>query len=118
MGRIPGFKDTIFPQQSIPFINLIATLGLIFFLFQVGLEVDIQVIKKDWRKSISISIAGMALPFALGAAVSVGLYKLQNEPNIPFGSFVLFLGVAMSITVSIFLILNELILTDMFTCTN
>ncbi|KAI9483742.1 MAG: Sodium/hydrogen exchanger family-domain-containing protein [Benjaminiella poitrasii] len=40
----------------------------------------------------------MALPFGLGAAVSAGLYKLQNEPDISFSSFLLFLGVAMSIT--------------------
>ncbi|KAI8091454.1 Sodium/hydrogen exchanger family-domain-containing protein [Gilbertella persicaria] len=40
----------------------------------------------------------MALPFGLGAGVSVGLYKLQNDNNIPFSSFVLFLGVAMAIT--------------------
>lgn len=99
IGRIPGFKAAIFPAQSLPFLNLIATLGLVFFLFQVGLEVDLQVIKKDWRKSVSVAVAGMALPFGLGAAVSVGLYKLQNNPNIPFGSFLLFLGVAMSITV-------------------
>lgn len=101
MGRIPGFKQTVFPTESLPFLNLIATLGLVFFLFQVGLEVDIQVIKKDWRKSVSIAVAGMALPFGLGAAVSVGLYKLQNDSTIPFGSFLLFLGVAMSITVNI-----------------
>jgi Kef-type K+ transport system membrane component KefB len=100
MGRIPGFKAAIFPAQSLPFLNLVATLGLVFFLFQVGLEVDIQVIRRDWRKSVSVAVAGMALPFGLGAAVSVGLYKLQNNPNISFGSFLLFLGVAMSITVS------------------
>ncbi|KAI9258471.1 Sodium/hydrogen exchanger family-domain-containing protein [Sporodiniella umbellata] len=40
----------------------------------------------------------MALPFGLGCAVSVGLYKLQNQPNVSFGSFILFLGVALSIT--------------------
>ncbi|CEP09315.1 hypothetical protein [Parasitella parasitica] len=98
MGRIPEFMDTIFPSESLPFLNLIATLGLVFFLFQVGLEVDLQVIRKDWHKSMAIAVAGMALPFGLGAAVSVGLYKLQGDNSINFGSFLLFLGVAMSIT--------------------
>jgi Kef-type K+ transport system membrane component KefB len=101
MGRIPHFQATIFPKESLPFLNLIATLGLIFFLFQVGLEVDLRIVKRDWKQSVSIAFAGMALPFGLGAAVSVGLYKLQNENDIPFSSFVLFLGVAMAITVSI-----------------
>lgn len=99
MGRIPGFQNTIFPTASLPFINLIATLGLVFFLFQVGLEVHVEVIRRDWHRSVSVAFAGMALPFGLGAAVSVGLYKLQNDPSIPFSSFLLFLGVAMSITV-------------------
>ncbi|CAO0792183.1 unnamed protein product [Mucor circinelloides] len=98
MGRIPGFMDTIFPSPSLPFLNLIATLGLVFFLFQVGLEVDLQVIRQDWHKSMVIAVAGMALPFGLGAAVSVGLYRLQGDYSINFGSFLLFLGVAMSIT--------------------
>lgn len=101
MGRIPGFKQSIFPTESLPFLNLVATLGLVFFLFQVGLEVDIQVIKKDWQKSVAVAVAGMALPFGLGGAVSVGLYKIQDDASIPFGSFLLFLGVAMSITVSV-----------------
>lgn len=99
MGRIPGFKDTIFPSEFLPFINLVSTLGLIFFLFQVGLEVDMRVIRRDWRESLAIAVAGMALPFGLGIAVSVGLYKLQNNPSVSFASFMLFLGVAMAITV-------------------
>ncbi|KAI8148858.1 Sodium/hydrogen exchanger family-domain-containing protein [Fennellomyces sp. T-0311] len=98
LGRIPNFSDTIFPTESLPFLNLAATLGLIFFLFQVGLEVDLAVIKRDWRESLSISLAGMALPFGLGVAVSVGLYKLQDDPDVPFSSFMLFLGVALAIT--------------------
>lgn len=101
MGRIPGFMDTIFPSQSLPFLNLIATLGLVFFLFQVGLEVDLEVIRRDWHKSMAVAVAGMAFPFGLGAAVSVGLYKLQGDYSINFGSFLLFLGVAMSITVGL-----------------
>ncbi|KAI8365278.1 Sodium/hydrogen exchanger family-domain-containing protein [Radiomyces spectabilis] len=98
MGRIPGFKDAIFPDPSLPFLNLISTLGLVFFLFQVGLEVDLDIVRRDWRKSVLVAIAGMALPFGLGIAVSVGLYKLQGDPSVPFSSFLLFLGVAMAIT--------------------
>jgi Kef-type K+ transport system membrane component KefB len=101
MGRIPHFQATIFPKESLPFLNLIATLGLIFFLFQVGLEVNLSIVKRDWKQSVSIAFAGMALPFGLGAAVSVGLYKLQDQSNVQFSSFVLFLGVAMAITVSV-----------------
>jgi Kef-type K+ transport system membrane component KefB len=99
MGRIPGYMDHIFPSESLPFLNLIATIGLVFFLFQVGLEVDVKVIRRDWKRSCSVAVAGMALPFGLGAALSLGLYKLQDDSTIPFSSFLLFLGVAISITV-------------------
>ncbi|KAG2182863.1 hypothetical protein INT44_005844 [Umbelopsis vinacea] len=98
MGRIPNYMNTIFPAPSLPYLNLIATIGLVFFLFQVGLEVDVKLIKRDVRKSLTVGIMGMALPFAMGVAVSYGLYRLQNDPTIPFGSYLLFLGVAMSIT--------------------
>ncbi|KAI9472322.1 MAG: Sodium/hydrogen exchanger family-domain-containing protein [Benjaminiella poitrasii] len=98
MGRIPHFRETIFPSESLPFLNLIATLGLVFFLFQVGLEVDMRIVKRDWKQSVSVAFAGMALPFGLGACVSLGLYKLQGDNSIAFSSFVLFLGVAMAIT--------------------
>ena len=104
MGRIPNFTETVFPKESLPFLNLAATLGLIFFLFQVGLEVNVKVIRRDWRESLSISVAGMALPFGLGIAVSVGLYKLQNDDSVPFSSFMLFLGVALAITVRHYII--------------
>ncbi|KAI8329538.1 Sodium/hydrogen exchanger family-domain-containing protein [Chlamydoabsidia padenii] len=98
MGRIPGYMDHIFPAPSLPFLNLVATIGLVFFLFQVGLEVDVRVIRRDWKRSFSVAVAGMALPFGLGTALSLGLYKLQDDPSIPFSSFLLFLGVAVSIT--------------------
>lgn len=101
LGRIPNYMDSIFPAPSLPFLNLVATLGLIFFLFEVGLEVDVRVIRRDWRGSIFIAVAGMALPFGLGIAASVGLYKLQNDPDVPFSSFMLFQGVALAITVSV-----------------
>ncbi|CAM0142912.1 K(+)/H(+) antiporter [Umbelopsis sp. WA50703] len=98
MGRIPNYMNTIFPKDSLPYLNLISTIGLVFFLFQVGLEVDVRLIKQDMRKSLTVGIMGMALPFAMGVAVSYGLYRLQDDDTIPFGSYLLFLGVAMSIT--------------------
>lgn len=74
MGRIPGFTDTIFPIDSIPNLNLVANLGLVLFLFLVGLEVDLRFLVSNWRLAVSVGIAGMALPFGLGCAISYGLY--------------------------------------------
>lgn len=104
MGRIPGFSDAIFPIASIPNLNLIANLGLVLFLFLVGLEVDMRYLISNWRSAVSVGLAGMALPFGLGCAIAWGLYQeFSDEPDtvhIDFGVYLLFIGVAMAITVS------------------
>ena len=99
MGRIPGFTQHIFPSPSLPYLNLVSTLGLVLFLFLVGLEVDVRVIRRCAKESTAISLAGMVLPFGMGAAVSVGIYNsFIDSNNVSFGHFVLFTGVAMAIT--------------------
>ena len=101
LGHIPGYTDAIFPPESIPQLTLIANIGLVLYLFLVGVELDPRMVLKQAKLSISISAVGMALPFGLGVAVSYGLYQI-NHPGVPiaFGTFLLFMGVAISITVS------------------
>lgn len=99
MGRIPNFTYRIFPTQSISYLNLLANVGLILFLFLIGLEVDVGVMKKNGRNSAIISVAGMVLPFGLGAAIAVPIYNTYVDHSVTsFGHFLLFVGVAMSIT--------------------
>ncbi|KAJ1658044.1 K(+)/H(+) antiporter [Dispira simplex] len=99
MGHISGFHSNIFPKDSLPFLSLVANLGLIFFLFMVGLELDLSAMKRNAHRAIGISLAGMVLPFGLGAAVSYALYTvIGTNKDVSFGSFLLFLGVAMAIT--------------------
>lgn len=104
MGRIPGFKDSIFPEKSLPNLNLVANLGLVLFLFMIGVETNMGTLTRNWRVALSVSAAGMALPFGLGCAIAYGLYhQFRDEPNmveIEFGTYLLFIGVAMAITVS------------------
>lgn len=118
MGRIPGFSETIFPQASIPNLNLVANLGLVLFLFLVGLEVDLRFFVSNWRVALSVGAAGMALPFGLGCAIAWGLYhEFKDEPNIvdiDFGTFMLFIGIAMAITVSVGILGRRESLTDEF----
>ncbi|KAI0715663.1 Sodium/hydrogen exchanger family-domain-containing protein [Cerioporus squamosus] len=113
-GRIPGFTQHIFPQDSRPFLSLVANIGLCLFLFLVGLEIDAAVIKRNARLSVTVAMAGMCLPFGLGAALAVPLYNTFIDPSVKFTNFMLFTGVAYSITAFPVLcrILTELKLLD------
>jgi Kef-type K+ transport system membrane component KefB len=99
MGRIPGFTNTIFPVLSMPLLTLTSTVGLVFYLFLVGLELDTRVLKRNLANSAAVSVAGIAIPLGLGAAVGVGVYReFVNNPSISFGHFLLFVAVAVGIT--------------------
>ncbi|EGN94001.1 hypothetical protein SERLA73DRAFT_63288 [Serpula lacrymans var. lacrymans S7.3] len=113
-GRIPGFTIHIFPSESLPYLSLVANIGLCLFLFLVGLEIDAAIIKRNARLSTIVSLAGMALPFGLGSALSLPLYHHFIDPSIQFTHFMLFTGVAYSITAFPVLcrILTELKLLD------
>ncbi len=104
LGRIPGFTNAIFPAASMPTLSLAANLGLVLFLFLVGLEVDLRLLISNWRIALSVGAAGMAIPFGLGCAIAYGLYhQFRSDPGlvpIKFGTYMLFVGVAMAITVS------------------
>lgn len=106
LGKIPGFTSTIFPPSSLPSLKLVADIGLMLFLFLVGMELDLTTLTKGLSKSVSISLAGIVIPFAAGVGVSKYIYDSMYVPAFapgspkmaPFYSFMVFCGVAMSIT--------------------
>ncbi|KAF9035924.1 cation/H+ exchanger [Panaeolus papilionaceus] len=114
MGRIPGFLDTIFPTASMPLLTLTSTVGLILFLFLVGLEIDTRLMKRNIVASASVSLAGLIIPLGLGAALGVAIYKEYIDKSVNFGYFLLFVAVAVGITAFPVLcrILTELKLLD------
>lgn len=114
MGRIPGFQANIFPDQGMPLLNITSTVGLIFFLFLVGLEVDTRIVKRNMAASVAVSVAGLIVPLGLGAALGVGIYREFIDPSVNFGYFLLFVAVAIGITAFPVLcrILTELKLLD------
>lgn len=114
MGRIPGFTNAIFPMLSLPLLNLTSTIGLVLFLFLIGLEIDFRVIKRNARSSMLISAFGLIIPLGLGAALGVPIYHQFVDPSINFGLFLLFTAVAIGITAFPVLcrILTELKLLD------
>ncbi|RPD80802.1 hypothetical protein L226DRAFT_453651 [Lentinus tigrinus ALCF2SS1-7] len=114
MGHIPNFTTTIFPKDSIPILNLTANVGLVLFLFLVGMEIDTRVIRRNAKASFAISVAGLVIPLGLGAALAVPIYHQFTDGSSNFGYFVLFVAVAVGITAFPVLcrILTELKLLD------
>lgn len=118
MGRIPGFRQAIFPTESIPNLTLVAHLGLVLYLFVIGLETDVRFLLSNWRVATSVAFGGLAIPFAVGCGIAWGLYNQfggdEGTLHIRFPVFMLFVGVAIAITAFPVLcrILTELKLLD------
>ncbi len=102
LGAFPGDLDQLlFPMDARPFLMAIAQLGLILFMFIVGLEVDLSLVRGRERIASMVSLSSVALPFGLGLALATVLYPRHDTVNgrqIEFLALALFLGVAMSIT--------------------
>lgn len=79
-------------------LKVIAQLGVILYMFLVGLELNAAQLKHKAHAAVAISHASIVVPFALGAILSLWLYPMLSDRNVPFVSFSLFLGAAMSIT--------------------
>src|SRR5262249_51372510 len=96
----PDLFEAVFPNDSIPLLNVFSQIGVIFFLFLVGLELDPTLLKNRGHVAVVISHVSIIAPFLLGAALALYLYpKLFNaSPRMPFTSVALFMGAALSIT--------------------
>ncbi|CAA7264256.1 unnamed protein product [Cyclocybe aegerita] len=114
VGRIPHFRETIFPLESIPILTITSNIGLVLFLFLVALEIDTGLLKRNMFASASVSAVGLIFPLGLGAALGVGVYREFIDDTVNFGHFLLFVAVAIGITAFPVLcrILTELKLLD------
>ncbi|MCE9668758.1 cation:proton antiporter [Myxococcus stipitatus] len=95
----PDVMNALFPTSSLPVLKMLSQVGLVLFMFLIGLELDPRMLKGRGHASVAISHTSIVVPFALGAiAGALWLYKSLSSPTVPFSSFVLFMGVSMSIT--------------------
>jgi Kef-type K+ transport system membrane component KefB len=99
LGRFfPDAFAYVFPPSSLPALITLSQLGLLLFMFVVGLEVDIKRILKQRAAVVFISNVSIVLPLALGLGLARALYPKFAGGQVPFSSFALFMGTAMSIT--------------------
>jgi len=94
----PEYTTFLFPKTSLPNLQFFSQIGLLLFMFVVGMELDIRVLRTKAREAIVISHASIIIPFTLGMALAYFLYTDFAPSNINFLSFSLFMGISMSIT--------------------
>jgi Kef-type K+ transport system membrane component KefB len=94
----PAVSNFIFQADSLPNLNFLSQLGLILFMFIIGLELDIHLLKHKAHTAIVVSHASIIIPFAMGVSLAYFLYVTFAPPHISFLAFGLFMGIAMSIT--------------------
>jgi Kef-type K+ transport system membrane component KefB len=99
LGRIsPELSAQVLPPSVTPFLSVYAQLGVILYLFLVGLELDLSVIRKSGHATLAISHASIILPFLLGSGLALGIYPVLSTSDVRFTVFALFLGVSLSVT--------------------
>ena len=99
LGRIaPTLSAQVLPPAVTPFLTVYAQLGVILYLFLVGLELDLSVIRKAGHTTLAISHASIVLPFLLGSGLALVIYPRLATSDVSFTVFALFLGVSLSVT--------------------
>jgi len=94
----PEFSSALFPKQSLGNLQFLSQIGLILFMFVIGMELDLKVLKNKAHEAVVISHASIIFPFALGMGLAYFIYQSFAPQGVQFLSFGLFLGIAMSIT--------------------
>src|SRR5688572_23852489 len=94
----PDAMSFIFPQTSLETLRLLSQIGVVLFMFIVGMELNVRHLRERGSAAVMISHASIIVPFLLGATLSLFLYRDLAPPETSFTAFALFIGVAMSIT--------------------
>lgn len=99
LGRVaPSAWSMLLPADVVAPLGVVAQVGVVLFMFLVGLELDASAVRRAARESLAVSVVSIALPFVLGLGVALALRGSFAPDRAPAHVFVLFVGVAMSVT--------------------
>lgn len=94
----PEISAQLFPAASLGFLNSLSQVGLLIFMFLVGVELDPRLLRGKSHTALVTSHASIVAPFFLGALISLFLYPRLSHDGVTFTGFALFMGAAMSVT--------------------
>jgi Kef-type K+ transport system membrane component KefB len=95
---MPDASAFLFPSASMPTLQLLSQVGVLLFMFVVGVELEPSYLRGKAHAAVAVSHFSIIIPFALGVSLSLALYTRYAPPGVPFHAFALFCGIAMSIT--------------------
>jgi K+:H+ antiporter len=94
----PGAVAFLFPASSMGMLRLLSQIGVVLFMFVVGMELNTDHLRDRSQAAVMVSHASILLPFFLGVTFSLSTYASFAPPHVSFSSYALFMGVAMSVT--------------------
>jgi len=94
----PAAHAFLLPDEAVPYLGMISKVGVVLFLFLVGLDLDPRLLRMHKHATIAISHASILAPFLLGAALALWLYPRHSTSDVSFTLFSLFLGISLSVT--------------------
>jgi Kef-type K+ transport system membrane component KefB len=94
----PAAQAFLIPPETASSLDILAQVGVVLYMFVVGLELDLGQLRDRGHAVIAISHGSIVVPFLLGAALALALYPALSDQSVPFVPFALFLGAALSVT--------------------
>jgi Kef-type K+ transport system membrane component KefB len=94
----PSVQVFLLPTSVAPYLSTVAQVGVVLFMFLVGVELDTRTLRERSHSTLAISQASIAVPFSLGILLALALFPSLSLPGVSFTNFALFIGVSMSVT--------------------
>ena len=94
----PQFSGYLFPPASLGFLNALSQVGVVIFMFLVGLGINPKELKQQSHAAVLVSHVSITAPFVLASLLALYLYPRLSDDSVSFTNFALFMGAAMSVT--------------------